>query len=65
MYDVELVRHLCRQIRAESDPDKVLDLVSLLNPVLREAQEEIRIRIDFLAKKYAFALSGSETADYR
>jgi hypothetical protein len=54
MYDVELVRHLCRQIRAESDPDKVQDLVSLLNAVLRNAQEEIAIRIAFLSKKYAF-----------
>jgi hypothetical protein len=65
MYDVELVRHLCRQIRAESDPDKVQDLVSLLNAVLRNAQEEITMRIAFLVKKYAFALSDATTADYR
>jgi hypothetical protein len=43
MYDVELVRHLCRQIRAESDPDKVQDLVSLLNAALRNAQQESQL----------------------
>jgi hypothetical protein len=43
MYDVELVRHICRQIRAESDPAKVQDLVSLLNAALRNAQEESQL----------------------
>ncbi len=65
MYDVELVRDLCRHIRAESDPEKMLDLVSLLNAVLRDAQEEIRMRIGFLARKYAFVLSDSKTGDYK
>jgi len=64
MYDVELVRHLCRHIRAESDPDKVQDFVSLLNAVLRNAQEEITMSIAFLVKKYAFFLSDVNTANY-
>ncbi len=63
LYDVELVRDLCRHIRAESDPEKMLDLVSLLNAVLRDAQEEIRMRIGFLARKYAFVLNDSKTVD--
>jgi hypothetical protein len=57
MYDVELVRHLCRQIRAESDPDKVQDLVSLLNAVLKKCPGRNHHQIAFLAQKYAFALS--------
>jgi hypothetical protein len=38
----------------------VKDLISLLQAVIKEDQEEIRIRMAFLAEKYANALSDSE-----
>ena len=63
MYNVDLLRQLCRDISNEKDPDKEQDLVSLLQAVIREDQEEIRVRIAFLAKKYANAVSGSSAAD--
>ena len=63
MYNVDLVRQLCRDIANEKDPQREEDLVSVLQAVIREDQEEIRVRMAFLAKKYANAVSGSKAAD--
>jgi len=63
MYNSDLVRKLCGDIVNEKDPGKVQDLISLLQAVIKEDQEEIRIRMAFLAKKYANALSDSQAAD--
>jgi hypothetical protein len=54
------VRALCRDISAETDPHKVEELVSLLRAVIRDDQEEIRLRMSFLAKKYPIAVGGPE-----
>lgn len=53
MYDADLVRMLCRQIAAEQDRQKALELTFLLQAVLTENQEEVRQRVAILAKKYA------------
>jgi hypothetical protein len=53
VYDTDLVRGLCREISDEKDPVKAEELLSLLQAVIREDQEEIRARMAFLAKKYA------------
>jgi hypothetical protein len=50
--NTDLVRALCRDIAAEKDPHKVEELISLLQAVVRDDQEEIRLRMTFLAKKY-------------
>jgi hypothetical protein len=64
VYDVELVRLICRDIRnAKDDPQKELELLSLLQAVIQENQEEMRIRMAFLAKKYAAAISDAKAAD--
>jgi len=63
VYNVDLVRQLCRDIANEKDPEKEQDLVSVLRAVIREDQEEIRVRMAFLAKKYADAISDSKAAD--
>jgi len=63
MYNSDLVRKLCEDILNEKDPGRVQDLISLLQAVIKEDQEEIRIRMVFLAKKYANALSDSRAAD--
>ena len=47
----------------EKDPQKERDLVAVLQAVIREDQEEIRVRMAFLAKKYADAISDSKAAD--
>jgi len=63
VHNVDLLRQLCRDIANEADPQKEQDLVSLLQAVIREDQEEIRVRMAFLAKKYANAISDSKAAD--
>jgi hypothetical protein len=63
VYNVDLLRQLCRDIVNEKDPEKEQDLVSVLRAVIKEDQEEIRVRIAFLAKKYADAISDSSAAD--
>jgi len=63
MYNSDLVRKLCGDILNEKDPGRVQDLISLLHAVIKEDQEEIRIRMVFLAKKYADAISDSKAAD--
>ena len=63
VYNVDLVRQLCRDIANEKDPQKERDLVAVLQAVIREDQEEIRVRMAFLAKKYADAISDSKAAD--
>jgi hypothetical protein len=63
VYNVDLLRQLCRDITNEKDSEKEQDLVSVLRAVIREDQEEIRVRMAFLAKKYADAISDSKAAD--
>ena len=62
MYD-DLVRTLCRGISDEKDPVKSGELISLLQAVIREDQEEIRVRMQFLANKYASAITEINAAD--
>ena len=63
MNNSDFVRKLCGDISKETDPAKVQDLISLLQAVIKEDHEEIRIRMAFLAKKYANVLSDSQAAD--
>jgi hypothetical protein len=63
VYNVDLLRKLFRDIANEKDPQKEQDLVSVLQAVIKEDQEEIRVRMAFLAKKYADAISDSKAAD--
>jgi hypothetical protein len=53
VFDVNLVRSLCQEISQEQDLDKVEGLLSLLQAVIRDDQEEMKLRIQYLAKKYA------------
>lgn len=52
VYNIDLVRRLCQDISDEKDPHRLADLASLLQAVIKEDQEEIRLRIGFLAKVY-------------
>ncbi len=64
LYNVELVRLICRDINnAKDDPQKEQELISLLKAVIKEDQEDMRIRMAFLAKKYAAVISDAKAAD--
>lgn len=63
MYDVGLVQKLCRDISSENDRQKLEELLSLLQAVIKDDHDEVRVRLAFLAKKYAQALSESNAAD--
>lgn len=62
MYSADLVRQICGEVVNEKDPEKAQDLMSLLQAVIKDDQEDIRIRMAFLAKKYTF-ISDSKAAD--
>jgi len=55
LFDADLVRNLCKEIVDETDPDKSADLLSLLHAVIKDDQEEVRLRALFLVKKYGHA----------
>jgi hypothetical protein len=58
------LRLICRDINnAKDDPQKEQELLSFLQAVIQENQEEMRIRMAFLAKKYAAAISDANAAD--
>ena len=63
MYNVALVRQLCANLAAEQDPDRVTELADLLQAVVKENHEEIRIRLAFLVRKYADLIELSKAAD--
>jgi len=60
VYNVNIVRQLCAEIAREKDSQKVQELLSLLHAIIREDQEEIRIRMAFLAKKYRSVVAESQ-----
>lgn len=53
VYDFDLIRRLCTEISAEKDEARAHDLISLLQAVIREDMDEIRMRMEFLKLKYA------------
>jgi hypothetical protein len=63
VYDIELIRRLCAEIRVEQDPERVNDLIALLQAVIKDDQEEVRTRLAFLTSKYAAAISDAKAAD--
>jgi len=63
VYNVALVRQLCANLAAEQDPDRVTELADLLQAVVKENHEEIRLRLAFLVKKYADLIELSKAAD--
>jgi hypothetical protein len=62
LFDADLVRNLCKEIVDETDPDKSADLLSLLHAVIKDDQEEVRLRALFLVKKYGHAFDDAKGA---
>jgi hypothetical protein len=64
LYNLELVRQICREVNhAADDAEKERELLSLLRAVIRENQDEVRARMQFLVKKYPQVVSDSKAAD--
>lgn len=47
MYNTDLVRKLCGEIAGEKDPEKAQELMSLLQAVMKDDQEDMRIRVEW------------------
>jgi hypothetical protein len=62
MYNLDLVRNLCKTITREKDAQKSAALLALLRAVMREDHEEIRARMAFLAKNYSLIGGESQAA---
>jgi hypothetical protein len=56
VYNINLVRQLCKDIAEEKDSQRTAELADLLQAVIKDDQEEIRLRLGFLAKVYPPAL---------
>ena len=63
MFDIHLVRTLCQEITEEKDPPRVDELLHLLQAVIKDDQEEVRLRTSFLTRKYAAVVGDSKAAD--
>jgi hypothetical protein len=53
VYDVEMIRSLCAEAANEQDPERSEELIALLQAVLRENVEEIKLKASYLAKRHA------------
>lgn len=62
MFDPELVRKLCQEVVRETDPEKTSDLLTLLHAVIKDDQEEVRLRAIFLFRKYGSAFDDMKGA---
>jgi hypothetical protein len=63
MYNVGLVRQLCRDIYgAEQDAQREEQLQFLLQEITREDQDELRFRMAFLAETYLTAVRAETKA---
>jgi hypothetical protein len=64
LYDIDLMRSLYGDIAHEKDPKKTEELQALPHAIIKDDQEEVRIRVKFLARRYAdFLTSESKAAD--
>jgi len=64
LYNLELVRQICRDLNnAKDDAEKERELLSLLRAVIQENQEDARTRMEFLKKKYPQVISDAKAAD--
>jgi hypothetical protein len=55
VYDEEMVRRLCAEAANEQDPERSQELIALLQAVLRDDVEELKLRASYLAKCHAMA----------
>jgi hypothetical protein len=56
-----IIRRACKQLARENDPQTDRELLSLLEAVVRDDQEEVRLRLHYLAKQHKSFLQDEET----
>lgn len=61
VHDTDLVRLICSELAAETDPHKTDELYCLLRAVLTDDQEEVEVRMTFLAWRYPYLCLASES----
>jgi hypothetical protein len=63
MYNIELVRRICWDItQAKDDHQKEQELISLLQAIIKEDQEEVRVKMAFITQKYARGIGDAKAA---
>jgi hypothetical protein len=66
VFDVSVVQNLCRAIAEESDPDRTEELLDALRDVIKDQQEEFRLRLLYVTRQCAANLADeSEASDKR
>jgi len=55
-----IIRRTCKQLAVEQDSQRARELLLLLEAVVRDDQEEVRIRLNCLAKRYKSLLEDEE-----
>jgi hypothetical protein len=56
LYDPVLLRQICRELSAETDPEKIQDLLSLVRAVVENDQAKLRSESYQLVDRYPFLL---------
>ena len=57
MYDRDMIRRLSEELANETDPERSKELVALLQSVLRDEMEEIKVRMSYLSQRYGAAIA--------
>jgi len=64
MFNPELVRVLCEKLASETDPQKLREMNLLLQAVIKEDMEEVRLRLAVLAKKWGITFDPDDYGDF-
>lgn len=61
VFNPAIIRRICQQLATENDPHRAQELLSLLEAIVRDDQEEVSLRLHFLAKHYKSLVADEET----
>ena len=61
MFNPELVRALSEKLASETDPQKLQEINALLQAVIKEDMEEVRLRLGFLARTWGITFDDFES----
>ena len=56
MLNPAIIRRTCKQLAVEQDSQRARELLLLLESVVRDDQEEVRLRLNYIAKHDKFLL---------
>lgn len=52
MFESDLLRYLCRELATEENSDRMEELLWAIRTVVRDNQEEARLRLQYIATRY-------------